>query len=584
MISTLLIWFYIFLISTITGHFFFRLCGLLKQDDSGNYPAIYELSMTGLVFTGIFLGIFSLFLKIGLVANIALFSFCLIYFFFSRRSIIEALKAGTGTLLKLSVSMKALLIIYLLLLLLAAQAIPSIADTGLYHIQNIKWISSFKVVPGLGNLQGRFAFNNHSFLTEALFSFSFIKADFFHLLNSYLLLILSVTLIRLLSEYLTVNSWKTLLYSGLLMLLQVFYLKAASSPTPDIFALAGIWFVFIIYIEKISARENRRYWIPMLFTAFLTVTVKLSAFPVALILFLFLTEYRSALWKKIVLVAIPAILVFVPYFIRNYIISGYLIYPFPALDLFNPDWKIPLNYVREMSSIIAAHAQSGGWDQYPFTTWFPHWFSHLSPAFRLVSCYILISPLFMSAIFLLSGDMRKTWSGFFKLCVICVIAIVYWFLNAPNFRFVYAFLLFYLMMNLVIILDFISTKLPVAGKNISDTGNGPRLVTRYVPVILCVLSLIFFTQINYKELDKCLLIPRNSKDVKYSSVELNNFNVNIPEDGTYCWNIPLPASVIQRHIGVNDIEMRGPDLKYGFGMKIDRTEEMLRLRDILRGQ
>ena len=33
--------------------------------------------------------------------------------------------------------------------------------------------------------------------------------------------------------------------------------------------------------------------------------------------------------------------VIAPFLIRNYYLSGYLIYPFPAIDLFDVPWKIP---------------------------------------------------------------------------------------------------------------------------------------------------------------------------------------------------------------------------------------------------
>ncbi|EMO63800.1 hypothetical protein LEP1GSC133_1179, partial [Leptospira borgpetersenii serovar Pomona str. 200901868] len=37
---------------------------------------------------------------------------------------------------------------------------PFAYDSGLYHIQSIKWIQEYSVVPGLANLHGRFGFNS----------------------------------------------------------------------------------------------------------------------------------------------------------------------------------------------------------------------------------------------------------------------------------------------------------------------------------------------------------------------------------------------------------------------------------------
>ena len=40
-----------------------------------------------------------------------------------------------------------------------AMAVPDNYDSGLYHFQVIRWIREFPVVPGLGNLHSRYAFN-----------------------------------------------------------------------------------------------------------------------------------------------------------------------------------------------------------------------------------------------------------------------------------------------------------------------------------------------------------------------------------------------------------------------------------------
>ena len=41
-------------------------------------------------------------------------------------------------------------------------------DAGLYHLQLVMWFSKYPLIPGLGNLHGRFAFNNSHFLYAAL--------------------------------------------------------------------------------------------------------------------------------------------------------------------------------------------------------------------------------------------------------------------------------------------------------------------------------------------------------------------------------------------------------------------------------
>lgn len=42
-------------------------------------------------------------------------------------------------------------------------------DTGLYHAQAIRWIEEYGVVPGLGNLHSRFAYNSAAFPLCAIY-------------------------------------------------------------------------------------------------------------------------------------------------------------------------------------------------------------------------------------------------------------------------------------------------------------------------------------------------------------------------------------------------------------------------------
>jgi hypothetical protein len=565
MISTLLVWIYIFLLTTLAGHFVNRVLGQLQRKDASAEPSIAELSMTGLTFLGIFLSIFSLFLKIGLVANLILFTLCLIYFLAAKDSIFEGFKSRINAFKQLPSIFKILIFIYLALILIAAQSIPAVSDTGLYHIQNIKWISSFQVLPGLGNLHGRFAFNNQSFLSEALFSFSFLKPDFFHLLNSYLILMLSVTLIILVNNKLTHDIWRAFLYAGLFILLQVFYLKSASSPTPDIFSLAGIWIIFIIYLERITGEKgNKLYWIPVLVMAFFMITVKLTSFPIALVAVLFMMGSGYSWMKKLLLISLIAVLVFFPYFMRNYILSGYLVYPYASIDIFNPDWKIPVQYVNEMKSVISSHAQAGDWLARPFSDWFPIWFAHLSTGFKFLSGYILISPALIAGLSFLSCDMRKRFGSELKIVTICFFAILFWFVSAPNFRFIYAFLLFYVLITCSIIFYSISEKLS------ASTYFGRLKVKMYkvlpgtASILLVLISVLFLFTLNFMGLKQCAFFPASFREAPYEQTEVNNFIVNIPIDCTYCWNSPLPCSIVQKNIGITNIEMRGTQLKDGF--------------------
>jgi hypothetical protein len=566
MISTILIWIYIFFITTLAGHFLLMILKFLIKSDNASDPDLMEMSMFGIIGIGIFLSCFSLFYKIGFTANSILISAGVVYFFLARRSIVSYYKSQIQKLNHIPVIIKVLIFFYFILILFAAQLHPTVSDTGLYHAQNIKWITNFKIVPGLGNLHGRFAFDNQSFLLEALFSLSFLRLQYFHLLNSYLMLILSVTLIMLICKTIGLNHTRSILYAGLLLLLQVFYIKSESSPTPDIFMAVGIWFIFITYFERIPVKGyNKLYWIVIIFTTFFLITVKLSALPVALIFVLFLLESKNALFKKLLLVSILGVVVMLPYFVRNYILSGYLIYPYSIINLFNPDWKIPVAYVNEIKSVISTHAQAGDWQQRLFSEWFPIWYSRLSAGFKILSVYILISPLLIGIIILFSRNIRNIFRRELMVLAICLVAIILWFFSAPNYRFIYPFLFVYLLITCMILLQLLSEKLRdlqffIIGKKIFCRN----LISIFFYALLIISPSWYILKFNYLEIKHSIVFPVDYEKVTINKIQQNDFQLNIPADGNYCWNSEIPCSIFQKDIGITNIELRGEKLEDGF--------------------
>jgi hypothetical protein len=569
MIATLIIWIYIFLLTTTFGLLSFRVLNYFLKTKSASLPTLTELSIFGIVGIGISLSYFSIFFKIGLLANLIIFSIVIVYFIIDSGTVLSYLQSQIQNIKKLPVSIKLITGLYVIMILFAAQASPKIYDTGLYHAQFIQWISSFKTIPGLGNLHGRFAYNNQSFLLEAIFNFSFLKLGSFHLVNSYLLLLLSFSLIH--SFYKTILSeWlSSVLYLGLLILLQIFHLVFASSPTPDLFSTIGIWFVFIMVLKRDSTDVNyMSYWIILVACTFFLVTVKLSSLPLIFIILLFFINPTGSFIKKILILTGLGLIIFIPFLIRNYLISGYLIYPFPAIDFFNPDWKIPHSYVAEMKSIITSYAQCRDWQERSFSEWLPIWYSDRSLIFKGLSIFILVSPFLMMIILLVRKNILHLFKSEFQVFIICLIAIVFWFVTAPNFRFVYGFLFVYLLIFVTILLHFLINELRIL--DLSGIWIKNFLKISYPKIssaVLIIFPLIFFINCDFGEIEKSIVFPVEYKSVPLKTVVINNFKVNVPEDNAQCWDACIPCSIFQSNMGITDIEMRGKDFKDGFRVK-----------------
>jgi hypothetical protein len=100
-----------------------------------------------------------------------------------------------GNALKFLSSLSNISIIFLLItlitILFASILTPFHGDYGSYHLPVIKWISEYRVIPGLGNLHGRYAFNSAFLPLCALFSGYHISNIHFFSLNSLYALLFS---------------------------------------------------------------------------------------------------------------------------------------------------------------------------------------------------------------------------------------------------------------------------------------------------------------------------------------------------------------------------------------------------------
>ena len=112
---------------------------------------------------------------------------------------------------------------------------PTNYDSGLYHFSSIRWINEYAIVPGLGNLHGRLAFNQ-SFFTYVAALNPFFNAGRV-VANSYLWLLTLITCVEVavisLRHERGLVGWSV----GLFSIPQLFYLAMTSngvaSPTPD---------------------------------------------------------------------------------------------------------------------------------------------------------------------------------------------------------------------------------------------------------------------------------------------------------------------------------------------------------------
>lgn len=153
---------------------------------------------------------------------------------------------------------------------------------------------------------------------------------------------------------------------------------------------------------------------------------------------------REKRWKEIGIFLAMGLMVAVPWMARTVLITGWLLYPFVGLDLFDVGWKIKEHIVAIDAYLIKVWAKSANaLEDTSLKSWVPYWFrTALSSTERLLIVADLGSCAAAVAI-AVSVFIRKNWKQLDYLLVIAAVgcSYLYWQFNAPMIRYGYAYVL-----------------------------------------------------------------------------------------------------------------------------------------------
>lgn len=188
------------------------------------------IMLLGICLLTVFAQFFSLFYKVGKIANIVLavldLFFCSIFYKNIRNILNVEYK-----------KYRFVVAIFFMFLCLYYVSEPiKNYDTALYHAQSIRWIEEYGVVPGLGNLHHRFAYNNSIFSLQALFSLKFLTGGVsLHNINGFLALIFIGYAVGSLKVFTTHKFYMSDFLRTVLISYIISQMKYISSPGSDFF-------------------------------------------------------------------------------------------------------------------------------------------------------------------------------------------------------------------------------------------------------------------------------------------------------------------------------------------------------------
>jgi hypothetical protein len=441
MINVLVMW--LVLAAVLVGWGLLLIWGLRRSGGAsfGGVLSVFQTLWLGYAGLLCFLQLLSLVLPIADIALVLSLPPAIAGFVLQRRIVRRRLRALR--------SRRRLLVTATCVIVLAAIVVDYVAsdlvrwyDTGLYHLQAVKWIAEYGVVPGLGNLHMRFGYNNSVHVFGAYVD-AYWQGMSAHVTNGFFL---TAVLAQWFTEIFTARTPRGRLRQAFCLLTLPFLFTRLWTLEPSSLGtdLPTTVFAFALVLELLSLQPDSRgrQLLPLTLimalaaVSFSTKLGGLSLFLVAAVLAVWLLR-RGASWRDRLLVFALPLLIAIGWCIRGVITSGWLVYPvFGHLPL---SWSVPVDVAADDLGNIQSWSRV--WAKGPsevFGHGFWHWFSQWLDVFRMSREFVLLvvacSLLAWRAAFgSANSPVRRI--GEWAAIAACVLGITQWFVGAPDLRY-----------------------------------------------------------------------------------------------------------------------------------------------------
>jgi len=544
LIITLFLWLLIIFQSAVIGHTVYRLVFVGWWPELDSSLITPQKILVGFVLISSIVSIISLFLPLNSFTFISIFLITIALSFIFKPKFTIQIKDK---------KILGLLILILLFSLETATRRPNNPDTNLYHAQAIHWLESFPVVPGLGNLHGRLAFNSIWFIDNAFYSLVWLTGQSLHVISGFYFFLFSAFALTIIAR--SEDRDNKISLTALLIIFFAFQFLAGdiSSPGTDTPTALTVWLVLLIALSKENLMKDSERFLLLILLPIFAVTIKLSSVLILLIPLGFFIKglgdknHKSSKW-----ITLLTGFILIPYLIRNIVQSGYLLYPFPTLDIFQFAWKVPISRVIEERDAILVWGRLPGQPikavlDMPIWTWLPAWFNELTLTRRLIAILTAASPLF----FVFNTLTFKTTRTYQLLHSVFIIGSYFWLLTSPDFRFGFSFLIPTIILSLLPFFQILENFY-------SGFNAGLVKISTYA-----LIFFVLFTFASTLEMESVLsraVIPRDYDQVKTQPCDLDDLQIYCSVEYNACSYHDFPCIPQQK----DWVHLLGNELREGF--------------------
>jgi hypothetical protein len=332
---------------------------------------------------------------------------------------------------------------WIVLCCMRAMGVPNNFDSGLYHFQSIRWLNEEALAVGLGNLHWRLALNQSYFGFLALLNVFPLWGHGYAAGGLFLVLLTYATIL----DFVRTERMVVRLFVGAVLFTTIsYYAGTLANPSPDTaVALIQIpiclWLIRLTQIDiKLESNISSSFVTAILLLSVALVTIKLSSLVFAGTAVLVGAVVYFKDWKankqQLYRVGLYVVVAMAVYVFRGYLLSGYPLFPSTILGMESLPWALPTAQLQYETKLIYSWAREPGsldpeavlhnW------AWLSSWVHRLPASVWLP---LLLGVVLSGANAYLPRQVGLVKKTIFYCYVPIVAAVVFWFMTAPDPRF-----------------------------------------------------------------------------------------------------------------------------------------------------
>ncbi len=451
-----------------------------------------------------------------------------------------------------------------------------INDMGMYYMQTMQWMHGFGLVKGLANIHPAMGLGSAWHSLTVLFDPFSIGFDHRWQINAVLVFVF------ILFYWFEAHQSKSLflLVSFVLCMPISFLYLTAPSPDLPLLLLTTVLFYWVWFdFEKL-------HWFILLLLAVFLFACKPPAFiPVLMALLVFIRRLKST--KKRILFICMSLCLCSTVLYRNYILSGYLLYPYNKPDISNAPWKVPQDWNQAYRTGIISWGLTDRFDKATLVragktgeNRLPVWLGRVGYK-GLFNKAIFLNFLITIGIILISTFKTNAKLGkqnYLLLIGFLLIQTAEWLLLS-QYRLMLPSFVILSGLNLYFAKDLFFSTNSIVIKPVS--------ILAYLNLLFCILAFAPFrfltktsrnqsiTQSNGFQANFLIQPFSGSIGNKIDSVALGQYYVHFYSNQVYCWDCPVPCqskshrNYLHNNFGYVLVPL-GPEISDGFKLTLSK--------------